>query len=280
MTDYPALIRQLLEALEEERRIRILGQSPECGIVHWESIRDLRRRAYENTDVAITAARAALKAPPKQEPVALVTYHRDDTGQKAAEAYAAMVAQLSKENIRKLANEVAHGAKATLGRESIALTREDWSDIKLIPLATPQPQPAIPQGTQPAMGQFTLTEDGAERLTWLLATDGGEGKEITLSIGMGHSGFGLYAWEAEYPEEGATFIETTSKPELFVAPPSPANPQGWQGLTDEELSDIYNSSEWSFDADWDYERAIEAALREKNAALAASPTPAPPCGCT
>lgn len=46
----------LLEALKEERRIRLIGQSPECGQSHWESMRDLRRAAYDATDAAIAKA--------------------------------------------------------------------------------------------------------------------------------------------------------------------------------------------------------------------------------
>lgn len=46
----------LLEVLLEERRIRILGQSPECGQMHWESIREMRNAAYEKTDAAIARA--------------------------------------------------------------------------------------------------------------------------------------------------------------------------------------------------------------------------------
>ena len=38
----------------------------------------------------------------------------------------------------------------------------------------------------------------------------------------------------------------------------------WQGLTDEEISKIYASTDWNDNEDWDYERAIEAKLREKN----------------
>jgi len=38
----------------------------------------------------------------------------------------------------------------------------------------------------------------------------------------------------------------------------------WVGLTDEELSDIYNQTDWNVNENWDYERAIEAKLKEKN----------------
>jgi hypothetical protein len=43
----------LLAALVNERRIRLLGQEPN---VHWESLRDERRRCYEATDAAIASA--------------------------------------------------------------------------------------------------------------------------------------------------------------------------------------------------------------------------------
>lgn len=45
----------LLEALIEERRIRLLGQQPD---VHWESLRDARRDCYAKTDAAIAKAKA------------------------------------------------------------------------------------------------------------------------------------------------------------------------------------------------------------------------------
>jgi len=44
----------LLEALIEERRTRLLGQQPD---VHWESLRDARRDCYAKTDAAIAKAK-------------------------------------------------------------------------------------------------------------------------------------------------------------------------------------------------------------------------------
>jgi len=48
-----------------------------------------------------------------------------------------------------------------------------------------------------------------------------------------------------------------------IAPP-PAAQRTWVGLTDEELSVIYNQIDWNVNEDWNYERAIEAKLKEKN----------------
>jgi hypothetical protein len=38
----------------------------------------------------------------------------------------------------------------------------------------------------------------------------------------------------------------------------------WVGLTDEDLFSIYNQTHWNVNEDWNYERAIEAKLKEKN----------------
>jgi len=45
----------LREALEAERKLRVFGQSPECGQTHWESIRDMRRTVYDATERALAA---------------------------------------------------------------------------------------------------------------------------------------------------------------------------------------------------------------------------------
>lgn len=38
----------------------------------------------------------------------------------------------------------------------------------------------------------------------------------------------------------------------------------WVGLTDEELLEVYNRTEWDTVNGWEYERAIEAKLKQKN----------------
>ena len=42
------------------------------------------------------------------------------------------------------------------------------------------------------------------------------------------------------------------------------NATTWRGLTDEELSEVYNQADWDTVNGWEYERAIEARLRSKN----------------
>jgi hypothetical protein len=38
----------------------------------------------------------------------------------------------------------------------------------------------------------------------------------------------------------------------------------WIGLTDGDIAEIYNQKDWDIHSNWDYERAIEAKLKEKN----------------
>jgi len=45
---------------------------------------------------------------------------------------------------------------------------------------------------------------------------------------------------------------------------SPPEQRTWVGLTDEELSEVYNQADWDTVNGWEYERAIEAKLKEKN----------------
>jgi hypothetical protein len=94
------------------------------------------RRDYEET-IAEFAAVAA-------EDARAISYHRDDEGHEAIEAYAKIVASVDQEEaLPRLANLVAHGARATLGPGGVVLTRSDWKTLKIIPLATPHPAPAF-----------------------------------------------------------------------------------------------------------------------------------------
>lgn len=38
----------------------------------------------------------------------------------------------------------------------------------------------------------------------------------------------------------------------------------WVGLTDEEMREIYKRTDWDMAGGWEYERAIESKLKEKN----------------
>jgi hypothetical protein len=48
---------------------------------------------------------------------------------------------------------------------------------------------------------------------------------------------------------------------LYTSPPAQRT---WVGLTNEELSEVYNQADWDTVNGWEYERAIEAKLRSKN----------------
>jgi hypothetical protein len=49
---------------------------------------------------------------------------------------------------------------------------------------------------------------------------------------------------------------------LYTTPP--AAQRQWVELTDDELSEVYNQADWDTVNGWEYERAIEAKLKEKN----------------
>jgi hypothetical protein len=51
------------------------------------------------------------------------------------------------------------------------------------------------------------------------------------------------------------------------------------GLTDEELSEVYNQADWDTVNGWEYERAIEAKLKEKNESHRQHVTDGNPCWC-
>ena len=54
------------------------------------------------------------------------------------------------------------------------------------------------------------------------------------------------------PEEGDIGLYTTP------------SQRTWIGLTDGDIAEIYNQKDWDIHTNWDYERAIEAKLKEKN----------------
>ena len=55
ITELRQQVTQLRDALTKERDLRVFGQSVECGKIHWESIRDMRRDVYKGTEEALAA---------------------------------------------------------------------------------------------------------------------------------------------------------------------------------------------------------------------------------
>jgi hypothetical protein len=74
--------------------------------------------------------------------------------------------------------------------------------------------PSQPVGS--ARIQIDLTEEEGKAIADLVMA-GDEPCEVTLCVGDGCEGHGLYAWQSEYPEEGASFIKT-----LAALTPEPA----------------------------------------------------------
>ena len=58
-----------------------------------------------------------------------------------------------------------------------------------------------------------------------------------------------------------SYAEYSAALDEVCAPPAQRT---WVGLTDEELSKVYNQADWDTVNGWEYERAIEAKLKEKN----------------
>jgi DNA-directed RNA polymerase subunit RPC12/RpoP len=55
---------------------------------------------------------------------------------------------------------------------------------------------------------------------------------------------------------------SATKESVYTTPP--AAQRQWVGLADDELSEVYNQADWDTVNGWEYERAIEAKLKELN----------------
>jgi hypothetical protein len=69
-----------------------------------------------------------------------------------------------------------------------------------------------------------------------------------------------YHVEQTRPIYSTTVALQAAREALKSLPPQ----RTWVGLTDEDLFSIYNQTHWNVNEDWNYERAIEAKLKEKN----------------
>lgn len=90
----------------------------------------------ESLDRAVQSYFEAMQPAASTVP-ATVTYQREDEGPAATAAYAAIASRLSMDNIKKLANWIAHGAKATMGEGCVVITRDDWTTMYFLPFAAP-----------------------------------------------------------------------------------------------------------------------------------------------
>jgi hypothetical protein len=110
--------------------------------------------------------------------------------------------------------------------------------------------PAQPAPVQPVALDVTLDGEEAKLLRDMLGDDRDEPSPVRLLVGNGHSGHGLYAAQAEYQEEGAVLLATTTPP---------AAHRQWVGLETNEVAECWHNDPYKF------YRAIEAKLKEKNA---------------
>lgn len=111
--------------------------------------------------------------------------------------------------------------------------------IKAIKARLAQPEPAECDGGQCGIGgyckQCPKTQPEPEPVAWI-----------------SNSSARMIHWSGDTPAYGEDW-----KP-LYTEPPK----KEWVGLTDEEISEIYNDcDDWEH---YEYERAIEAKLKEKN----------------
>ncbi len=137
----------------------------------------------------------------------------------------------------------------------------------------------------------TIEGDSAKMLAAMLepALDGDDPTPIRLMSGNGHSGYGIYVADDEYPEEGAELLVNITQPmqpkqeqgEPVAVALNTGTKQGvkwlknvehgenlyttpqqrtWVGLTDEEANELWEST----DSDWELMKRVEAKLKEKN----------------
>ncbi|CAB5238350.1 hypothetical protein UFOVP164_24 [uncultured Caudovirales phage] len=79
---------------------------------------------------------------------------------------------------------------------------------------------------------------------------------------MGSKGCIGNCWNKKQPQQELVCVcgAVLEGQELIYTTPQ----RTWVGLTDDELSEVYNQADWDTVNGWEYERAIEAKLKEKN----------------
>jgi len=89
----------------------------------------------------------------------------------------------------------------------------------------------------------TLTKDEAEHIAAFITEEAGPGDgAVRLMVGDGHAGYGLYAADPEYPDEGAILVKSMEAPD--GVPALPALP------TTEELERLYEEEHGGHPADF------------------------------
>ena len=99
--------------------------------------------------------------------------------------------------------------------------------------------------------RFKIAEDALAKL------NGSEQKPVATMWQHGETGRTRITMPDDITDCDARWFKAA---DLYTTPPQ----RTWVGLTDEELSEVYNRTEWDTVNGWEYERAIEAKLKEKN----------------
>lgn len=119
-----------------------------------------------------------------------------------------------------------------------------------------------PKEPEPVELNVTIEGEAAKLLTAMLepVLDGDDAMAIRLMVGNGHSGYGVYVADDEYPEEGSSLLVNTT----------PQQRKPWVSLTEEQKTALLDR--YVFDDEHDeLIDAVDAHLQELNEA------PSKPC---
>lgn len=117
------------------------------------------------------------------------------------------------------------------------------------------PQPAAPVlAAEPWSVIVALNEDATRLLQSTMVPEPGEVSEISLHIGHGHEGYGLYVSLTEYPEEGSIHLACIEAPQPAALPE----------LSDAEIGRLVDRMDNTHDSDLlKFARAVIAAMKGK-----------------
>ena len=117
------------------------------------------------------------------------------------------------------------------------------------------PQPAAPVlAAEPWSVTVALNEDATRLLQSTMVPEPGEVSEISLHIGHGHEGYGLYVSLTEYPEEGSIHLACIEAPQPAALPE----------LSDAEIGRLVDRMDNTHDSDLlKFARAVIAAMKGK-----------------
>lgn len=116
----------------------------------------------------------------------------------------------------------------------------------------------------------TLTKDEAEYIAAFVNDSAEQDDEVLrLMVGDGHSGYGLYVSDPDYPEEGAILVKNMPAPTRWQRRQQQAGVWGdWQDCSEQEMQDTLRQPGWQ----------VRNLPRGVEATMAAELKPCPFCG--